>query len=60
MEGSTALWLRNPDTMSEALARHDRNIETIIARHDGQLVRPRGEGDSRFVVFARGESTDAD
>jgi predicted ATPase len=39
--------------MSVALARHDEMIERLVARHGGHVVRPRGEGDSRFVVFAR-------
>jgi predicted ATPase len=39
--------------MSVALARHDELIEGLVARHGGHVVRPRGEGDSRFAVFAR-------
>jgi predicted ATPase len=39
--------------MGAALARHDVLIERLVAEHDGQVVRPRGEGDSRFAVFAR-------
>ena len=35
------------------LARHDAILETLVAEHAGVVVRPRGEGDSRFVVFAR-------
>jgi predicted ATPase/class 3 adenylate cyclase len=51
--GSTRLWEEAPQAMSEALARHDQLIETLVAEHGGALVRPRGEGDSRFAVFAR-------
>ena len=51
VEGSTRLWERLPDEAGRALARHDLLIETIVARHAGVLVRPRGEGDSRFAVF---------
>src|SRR5205814_9822158 len=36
-----------------ALARHDALVEALTARHQGAVVRPRGEGDSRFCVFAR-------
>jgi predicted ATPase/class 3 adenylate cyclase len=50
---STRLWLSNRAAMSEALARHDALIERVVAEHAGHLVRPRGEGDSRFVVFPR-------
>jgi predicted ATPase len=39
--------------MRRNLARHDLLIEQLVAQHGGTLVRPRGEGDSRFAVFAR-------
>jgi class 3 adenylate cyclase len=39
--------------MGIALARHDAVIERLVAEHHGRVVRPRGEGDSRFAVFAR-------
>src|SRR5687767_4533924 len=57
IEGSTKLWERYPEETRAALARHDQIIEEIVDRHGGSLVRPRGEGDSRFAVFAR--ATDA-
>src|SRR5262249_51233859 len=53
VEGSTRLWQRFRDGMAPALARHDELIEQLVAEHGGQVVRPRGEGDSRFAVFAR-------
>src|SRR5260370_20444948 len=53
VEGSTRSWLQNGEAMSAALARHDALIERLVAEHGGQGVRPRGEGDSRFAVFAR-------
>ena len=53
VEGSTRLWEQSPAAMGEALARHDALIEGIVEHHGGALVRPRGEGDSRFAVFAR-------
>jgi hypothetical protein len=31
--------------------RHDALVEQIVAEHEGQVVRPRGEGDSHFAVF---------
>jgi predicted ATPase/class 3 adenylate cyclase len=51
--GSTKLWELHPDEMRSALVRHDEIIEQIVTLHDGALVRPRGEGDSRFAVFSR-------
>jgi predicted ATPase/class 3 adenylate cyclase len=53
VEGSTALWERYPEEAQAALVRHDVLVEEIVARHDGMIVRPRGEGDSRFAVFQR-------
>src|SRR3981189_234990 len=53
IEGSTRLWEQHPDATRQALARHDLLIEVLVAEHGGMLVRPRGEGDSRFAVFAR-------
>ena len=57
IEGSTQLWERYPEQARAALARHDRIVEQTVARHGGSIVRPRGEGDSRFAVFPR--ATDA-
>jgi predicted ATPase/class 3 adenylate cyclase len=51
--GSTRLWEESPQAMARALVRHDAIIEQAVAAHAGVVVRPRGEGDSRFVVFAR-------
>lgn len=51
IEGSTALWEQFPDAMQAAMSRHDALIETVVREHSGQVVRPRGEGDSRFAVF---------
>ncbi|MGB8646152.1 MAG: AAA family ATPase, partial [Anaerolineae bacterium] len=57
IEGSTRLWEQHPDAMRQAMTRHDVLIEETVARDAGHIVRPRGEGDSRFAVFAR--ATDA-
>src|SRR5919199_786336 len=57
IQGSTALWDQDPQAMRLALAHHDALVEAIVAQHAGTVVRPRGEGDSRFAVFAR--ATDA-
>jgi predicted ATPase/class 3 adenylate cyclase len=51
IEGSTALWEERAQAMREALERHDRIIEERVAANQGKIVRPRGEGDSRFAVF---------
>jgi predicted ATPase/class 3 adenylate cyclase len=56
-EGSTHLWEQFPDQMRQAMVRHDALIESAVAQWRGVVVRPRGEGDSRFAVFAR--ATDA-
>ena len=52
VEGSTRMWEEAPDTMMEALRQHDEIIEHAAENCTGVPVRPRGEGDSRFVVFA--------
>ena len=51
VEGSTRLWEEAPDTMMEALQQHDAAIDQAVSAHAGVSVKPRGEGDSRFVVF---------
>jgi hypothetical protein len=52
VEGSTALWEEVPEAMRGALARHDELVEAAVVEHGGTNVKPRGEGDSRFAVFA--------
>ena len=51
IEASTLLFEQAPDETFRALARHDEIIENSAAENHGFVVRPRGEGDSRFVVF---------
>jgi predicted ATPase/class 3 adenylate cyclase/Tfp pilus assembly protein PilF len=51
IENSTLLWEQDPDLMQSAMVRHDELVEGRIAEYKGLLVRPRGEGDSRFAVF---------
>lgn len=51
IEGSTHLWEQSADAMRVAMARHDALIESCVAQNSGAIVRPRGEGDSRFAVF---------
>lgn len=51
VEGSTRLWEEAPSLMMDALRIHDEKIDEAVAEHNGLSVKPRGEGDSRFVVF---------
>jgi predicted ATPase/class 3 adenylate cyclase len=53
VEGSTRLWEQDPAAMRAATARHDSLVAEIVSGKSGVVVRPRGEGDSRFAVFAR-------
>ncbi len=51
--GSTRSWEAWPQAMGEAMRRHDALIEEAVQASGGAVVRPRGEGDSRFAVFVR-------
>ncbi len=51
VEGSTHMWEESPDLMMKALEQHDQAIDKAVADNNGVSVKPRGEGDSRFVVF---------
>src|SRR5215467_7972556 len=51
IESSVSLWEDDQAAMRGALRRHDEIIDQATTRHGGVLVRPRGEGDSRFAVF---------
>lgn len=53
VEGSTRLWEQYPDQMRGVMIRHDDLIESLVTNYGGSVVRPRGEGDSRFAVFPR-------
>ncbi|MGD2078655.1 MAG: adenylate/guanylate cyclase domain-containing protein, partial [Chloroflexota bacterium] len=52
VEGSTRLFEEAPESMMVALRQHDETIDKAVLANRGVLVRPRGEGDSRFIVFA--------
>jgi predicted ATPase/class 3 adenylate cyclase len=52
VEGSTRMWEQSPDLMMRALDQHDEVIDEAVGAHEGVSVKPRGEGDSRFLVFA--------
>jgi predicted ATPase/DNA-binding SARP family transcriptional activator len=49
--GSVSLWERDPESMSQAVARHDTIIRDGVSASGGELVRAKGEGDSTFSVF---------
>ncbi|HJY83442.1 MAG TPA: adenylate/guanylate cyclase domain-containing protein [Candidatus Binatia bacterium] len=51
--GSTRHWEQDPDAMRVAMVEHDRIIEALTGQYRGMVVWHRGEGDSRFCVFAR-------
>jgi len=51
VEGSTRMWEESPDLMMRALDQHDEVIGQAVDAHNGVSVKPRGEGDSRFLVF---------
>jgi predicted ATPase/class 3 adenylate cyclase len=53
VEGSSEPWETQPQAMRQAMARHDALLTAVFEQHDGVVVRPRGEGDSLFVVFIR-------
>jgi class 3 adenylate cyclase len=45
--------------MRTAMVLHDELVEVTVAAHSGMIVRPRGEGDSRFAVFRRASDGEA-
>jgi predicted ATPase/class 3 adenylate cyclase len=51
VQGSTRMWEESPDLMMRALDQHDEVIDEAVDAHHGVSVKPRGEGDSRFLVF---------
>jgi predicted ATPase/class 3 adenylate cyclase len=51
VEGSTRLWEEAPAVMASALQIHDAAITEAVEEFAGVVVKPRGEGDSQFVVF---------
>lgn len=51
VQGSTHAWEQSPDLIMKALAQHDEAVVGAASKHGGVVVKPRGEGDSRFIVF---------
>src|SRR5262245_41224515 len=52
LEVSTRLWDREPEAMGQSLARHDSILRDVIALHEGQLVKGRGDGVHAVFVTA--------
>ena len=44
IEGSSRLWERYPEAMSEALARHDEILRAVIEANNGRVVKTTGDG----------------
>jgi predicted ATPase/class 3 adenylate cyclase len=44
IEGSTGLWERYPEAMSEALARHDEILRAVVEANNGSVVKTAGDG----------------
>src|SRR5258708_14463508 len=53
VEGSTRLWQTQPEEMTAAIARLDREVSEVISAHHGVRPVEQGEGDSFVVAFAR-------
>jgi class 3 adenylate cyclase len=44
LAGSTRLWDDDPEAMSNALARHDEILRSVITSHGGHVVKTTGDG----------------
>jgi len=53
VEGSTRRWEDDDAAARADMADLDATVGDVVAQHAGTVVRPRGEGDSHFCVFAR-------
>lgn len=53
IEGSSQLWERHPDSMKEAVARHDLIIQQATDSYQGIRPVEQGEGDSTLTAFQR-------
>jgi predicted ATPase/class 3 adenylate cyclase/DNA-binding CsgD family transcriptional regulator len=53
VENSTGLWETQPEAMTAAFARLDRELSDLLAAHGGVRPVEQGEGDSFVVAFAR-------
>ena len=53
LEGSTRLWEEFPETMVDALARHDEILRDAVAAHGGAIVKTTGDGLHAAFTSAR-------
>ncbi|MCW2663865.1 MAG: putative ATPase [Mycobacterium sp.] len=53
VENSTGLWETQPEQMTAAFARLDRELSDLVAAYGGVRPVEQGEGDSFVVAFAR-------
>ena len=53
IEGSARLWENAPTAMPEAIARHHKLLDAVIARHGGVRPVEQEDGDGVVVVFMR-------
>ena len=51
IEGSAALWERDPAAMAEALVRNDEIVAAQVEARGGRFMKSVGEGDSTVSVF---------
>jgi predicted ATPase/class 3 adenylate cyclase len=51
VQGSTRLWESEPEAMATSLRAHDEVVYACAERHNGHVLKGRGEGDSHFLVF---------
>lgn len=50
--GSASLWEQEPAAMASAVSAYDAVIDAVVFSSERVALRPRGEGDGRFLVFA--------
>jgi class 3 adenylate cyclase len=53
VEGSGRHWAAHSRTMAASVRDLDAAVGEVVDRYDGIVIKPRGEGDSHFAVFAR-------
>jgi len=56
VEGSARAWNSSAVEADAAVAALDMDVRSIVAAHDGSVVKARGEGDSHFGVFSEASS----
>jgi class 3 adenylate cyclase len=52
IEGSSRMWERDAEAARRSLLLHDILVDSGVEKNRGVVIRPRGEGDSRFAVFS--------